>query len=73
MGKTFINYRNQWRVENAKTLIKEGKAEELTLEAIGMLSGFTNRNSFIVAFKRVEGIPPNQYASQVEVKSDELH
>jgi YesN/AraC family two-component response regulator len=62
--QSFLNYRNQWRVEYAKTLLKEGKGKELTLEAIGMLSGFTNRNSFIIAFKRSEGFTPHEYLSK---------
>jgi AraC-like DNA-binding protein len=61
--QSFLNYRNRWRVQYAKTLIHDGKAKELTLEAIGLLSGFSNRNSFISAFKRCEGITPHEYAS----------
>lgn len=64
--QSFINYRNLWRVGYAKTLIQDGKAKELTLEAIGILSGFTNRNAFISAFKRFEGTTPGEFASQTE-------
>jgi len=64
--QSFNNYRNQWRIEYAKTLIRDGKAKELTLEAIGILSGFTNRNAFISAFKRFEGSTPGEYASHSE-------
>ncbi len=63
---SFMNFRNQLRVEYAKTLINDGKAKELTLEAIGLLSGFTNRNSFIIAFKRFEGYTPGEYLSRAE-------
>ena len=59
--QSYTNYRNRWRIEYAKNLIQEGKAKELTLEAIGSLSGFTNRNSFNIAFKRFEGVSPHQY------------
>jgi AraC-like DNA-binding protein len=65
--QSFTNYRNRWRIEYSKNLIHDGKAKELTLEAIGMLSGFTNRNSFIIAFKRFEGISPHQYLTHVEL------
>jgi YesN/AraC family two-component response regulator len=68
--QSFINYRNQWRVEYAKTLIHDGKAKELTLEAIGILSGFTNRNAFISAFKRIVGFTPGDYVSQLEANFD---
>lgn len=60
----FNDYRNEWRINHAKNLIKEGKASEMTLEAIGMLSGFSSRNAFINDFKRIEGVPPGAFASR---------
>jgi YesN/AraC family two-component response regulator len=57
----FTTYRNEWRVSYAKNLILEGKTSGLTLEAIGALSGFTNRNTFITVFKKIEGVPPGSY------------
>jgi AraC-like DNA-binding protein len=63
--QTFNDYRNEWRINHAKKLIKEGKASEMTLEAIGMLSGFSSRNAFITDFKKVEGISPGAYASRL--------
>jgi len=63
-GQTFTDYRNEWRVRHAKTLISEGKADEITLEAIGMLSGFSTRNTFFTVFKKAEGISPGAFASK---------
>ncbi len=60
----FTDYRNEWRVEYAKKLIVEGLADFMTLEAIGLLSGFSNRNTFFTAFKKVEGISPGAFASR---------
>jgi AraC-like DNA-binding protein len=65
--QSFIDYRNIWRVNHAKTLIKEGKASDLTLEAIGLLSGFSNRNTFFIAFKKAEGISPGAFVNQYTV------
>ena len=62
--QSFINYRNSCRIDHAKNLIKEGKTSELTLEAVGLLSGFTTRNSFFTAFKKIEGISPGAYANR---------
>jgi AraC-like DNA-binding protein len=64
--QSFLNYRNQWRINYAKSLLDEGKGKDLTLEAIGILSGFANRNSFITAFKRSEGHTPHEYSSKSE-------
>ena len=63
--QTFNDYRNKWRINHAKALIENGKANEITLEAIGMLSGFSSRNAFINDFKKFEGVSPGAYASRV--------
>jgi AraC-like DNA-binding protein len=60
----FTDYRNEWRVEYAKKLIMGGLADFMTLEAIGLLSGFSNRNTFFTAFKKSEGISPGVFASR---------
>jgi len=60
--QTFSDYRNKWRVEYAKRLIEEGKTNQLTLEAIATLAGFSNRNSFRSVFQAVEGICPSTFA-----------
>lgn len=62
----FVDYRNEWRINHAKNLMKEGKAKDLTLEAIGKLSGFSSRNTFRTTFEKIEGIPPSTFASQIK-------
>lgn len=62
--QSFNDFRNEWRINHAKDLIREGKAKELTLEAIGRLSGFSSRNTFFTAFKKAEGISPGAFAAQ---------
>ena len=63
--QSFTDFRNTWRVEFAKELIREGKARELTLEAIGLMCGFSSRNTFLAAFKKMEGVSPSEYAAQI--------
>ncbi|MCY1718913.1 helix-turn-helix domain-containing protein [Prolixibacteraceae bacterium Z1-6] len=60
----FNDFRNEWRINHAKALIQEGKANEVTLEAIGMQSGFSSRNAFISDFKKTEGVSPGAYAAR---------
>jgi AraC-like DNA-binding protein len=64
--QSFTDYRNEWRVKHAKKLILEGKTGEMTLEAIGMLSGFPNRDAFRTAFQRVEGVTPAAYLGKLQ-------
>ncbi len=60
----FNDYRDECRIQFAKELIREGKAGGMTLEAIGLQSGFVTRNTFTIAFKKAEGISPRAFVSQ---------
>jgi len=60
---SFQEYRNIWRINHAKKLILEGKTSHMTLEAIGLMSGFSNRNSFRIYFEKMEGISPHVFSS----------
>lgn len=62
--QSFNDYRNELRISHAKLLIREGKARELTLEGIALQSGFSTRNTFFTAFKRIEGETPSTYSSK---------
>lgn len=62
--QSFNDFRNELRVEYAKKLIMEGKAKEVTLEAIGLQSGFSTRNTFFTAFKKVERLSPSVFSSR---------
>lgn len=64
-NQSFIDYRNEWRINHAKNLINEGRAERLTLEAIGLSSGFLSRKAFFTAFKKSTGTTPGSFAAQV--------
>lgn len=59
----FNDYKNEWRINHAKNLIRAGKASEVTLETIGLQSGFSSRNTFLTSFKKVEGITPSAFAA----------
>ena len=62
----FNDYMNEWRINHAKNLINEGKAVELTLEAIGLKCGFPNRDSFRTTFKKVEGVSPSAFVAKTK-------
>ena len=62
--QSFNDFRDEWRIRFAKELIIEGKADGMTLEAIGLQSGFVTRNTFTIAFKKAEGISPRDFVSQ---------
>ena len=64
--QSFNDYKNLVRVNHSKNLLVSGKAVGMTLEAIGLLSGFANRISFFRAFKKVEGVSPGQYLTAIK-------
>ncbi|TJY36168.1 AraC family transcriptional regulator [Pontimicrobium aquaticum] len=56
LGKSFAQYINEYRVEEAKKLI--AKNSKYTLEVIGYEAGFSSRSTFYATFKKITGITP---------------
>lgn len=57
-GKTFVQFVNELRVENACLLLRnEGKG----IEMIGLESGFNNVSHFIRQFKKIKQMSPSAY------------
>lgn len=57
----FNEFVNKHRIEEAKRLMRSTDKSHLTLEAIGLESGFTSRSSFYRAFKKHHGGTPSEY------------
>ena len=78
--KSFIEYVNTYRVEEAIEMLKEqcegGKYAHYSVEMIAEAVGFNGRTSFYSAFKRIIGVAPKEYISilgqQKDVEGDEL-
>ncbi|MBN1968420.1 MAG: AraC family transcriptional regulator [Candidatus Delongbacteria bacterium] len=66
--ESFNDYRNYLRVQHAKQLILDGKDSEMTLEGIGLSSGFSSRSTFFRAFVKYEGASPSVFSSKERVK-----
>jgi AraC-like DNA-binding protein len=54
--KNFTQFINEYRVEEAKRLLKENT--NLKIDAIGMECGFNSSSTFYSAFKKITGITP---------------
>ena len=63
----FLEQRMRWRIRHAKELIDAGKDKVITLEAIGLESGFQSRTTFFVNFKELVGESPSAYAERKNV------
>lgn len=64
-GLSFTAYKNNLRMEYAKTLIQTGFLKNNTVEALALECGFAGRTSFSKAFKKAEGINPTEYFQKV--------
>ena len=56
--KTFIEYLNGMRVEQAKELLTDVNYENYTITAIGLESGFNSKSTFYTVFKKHTGLTP---------------
>ena len=61
-GKSFASFINEYRIEEAKKLLKENN--QYTLESIGFEAGFSSRSSFYATFKKVIGKTPAEFQKQ---------
>lgn len=60
-NQTFKDFCNIYRIDHAKSLMQDNKFKSMTLEAIAISSGFSNRNSFTKTFQKMEGITPSTF------------
>ncbi|MEM7084925.1 MAG: helix-turn-helix domain-containing protein [Bacteroidota bacterium] len=62
LGKNFSVFINEYRIEEAKQLIRSNT--RYSLDAIGNESGFNSKSTFFTTFKRMVGITPATYKQQ---------
>ena len=59
----FNDFINEWRIRHLEDRYKT-EGGQLTLEALALDSGFSNRETFIRSFKRIKGKTPTDYFKQ---------
>jgi two-component system response regulator YesN len=64
IGENFLEYLTRVRVDNAKRLMMES---ERSINEISQLVGYTNVQTFIRVFKRLENITPGQYKEDIKL------
>ncbi|MEM9327920.1 MAG: AraC family transcriptional regulator [Bacteroidota bacterium] len=60
-GGSFSDFLNRYRVQEAESLLKSSRAEQVTILAIAYESGFNSKTTFYNAFKKLTGSTPTQY------------
>lgn len=57
----YSSFVNKYRIDYAKTMLKDKRYAGLKMEEISDMVGFSNRQSFYAAFYKYTGITPKQY------------
>ena len=63
-GKTFVDYLNEMRVQQAKELLTNPDYENYTIVSIGLESGFNSKSTFFTVFKKHTGTTPFSYRKE---------
>ena len=69
LKKSFVDFRNDLRINYVLDSIKAGKLKHLTIEAIGNEAGFASRTTFYAVFKKHVGITPGQYLNELGIEN----
>lgn len=61
LGKNFSEYINSYRIEEAKSLLRNITDDQITIMEIMYEVGFNSRSVFNRAFKNITGVTPSRY------------
>jgi adenylate cyclase len=64
IGKNFNEFINHFRIEHFKTISKDPKNSNLTIEGLSYDSGFNSKTVFNTYFKKETGLTPKQFLKQ---------
>lgn len=65
LDRNFYQFINEMRVEEAKRLLRTGKAKQLDMVGIAIQSGFNSKTTFNTTFKKLTGQTPTGFLKQV--------
>ncbi len=72
-GRSFPDFVNQYRVDEAEQLLVDPKFKHWSILAIGLEVGFNSKSTFNRAFKKINGQTPSQYQESLnEAESYQL-
>lgn len=60
----YTSYVNQFRIQEAMTLLVDKRYQKLNMEEIANMVGFSNRQSFYASFYRINKMTPREYKIQ---------
>lgn len=57
----YTSFVNKFRIDEAMTLLVDKRYQELNMEDISSMVGFSNRQSFYASFYKINGVTPREY------------
>lgn len=70
LNLSFIDFVNNYRVEEVKQRITKGESEHLSLFGIALESGFNSKPTFNRVFKKITGKSPSEYQKRFKTSID---
>lgn len=64
LDRSFIDYKNEFRVNHVKRMLDQGALKGLTMDAIGVEAGFNSRATMYALFKKFTGLTPTEYVKR---------
>jgi AraC-like DNA-binding protein len=65
MNKSFFDFVNEYRVQEAKRLLCSPQSDHLSILGIALDAGFNSKSAFYTAFGKYAGITPSEYRKQL--------
>ena len=65
LNKHFFDFVNEYRIEEAKNILKDSSKKEFTVLEILYEVGFNSKSSFNTAFKKHTGLTPTQFRKSI--------
>ena len=57
----YTSFVNKFRIDEAMTLLVDKRYQDLNMEDISSMVGFSNRQSFYASFFKINGVTPREY------------
>ena len=64
----YTSYVNKFRIQEAMSLLVDRRYQDLNMEDISDMVGFSNRQSFYASFYKINGITPREYRMKQTVQ-----
>jgi len=66
MDKNFYGVINDYRIEEAISLLKDPKSGDYKMDAIAEMVGFQSKSSFYACFKKYTGVTPTEFRLKIK-------